>query len=80
MERAGSTTTAARPSFSGGLYLTTYNPASSDESAVRRNASFLPIFHDGQAHIGLTLPAALTGPLRGGSRSGIFVKLAPEAQ
>jgi len=39
MERAGSTTTAARPSFSGGLYLTTYNPASSDESAVRRSAS-----------------------------------------
>jgi hypothetical protein len=61
MERAGSTTTAARPSFSGGLYLTTYDPASSDESAVRL------IFHDGQAHIGLTHPAALTGPLRGGA-------------
>jgi hypothetical protein len=35
--------------FSCGLYLTTYNLASSDESAVRRNASFLLIFHDGVA-------------------------------
>jgi hypothetical protein len=49
MERAGLTTTAARPSFSGGFHLTTYDPASSDESAVRRNACFLLIFHEGVA-------------------------------
>jgi hypothetical protein len=35
--------------LSGGFHLTTYNPASSDESAVRRNACFLLIFHDGVA-------------------------------
>jgi hypothetical protein len=29
--------------------LTAYNPSSSDESAVRRNASFHLIFHDGVA-------------------------------